>query len=162
MKESTRYKNTSEGIEFCHYQIQKDTHQNKPVYTMQYSQGSIGSIADCDAVIDENIALVKEIENSLVNEYPMEFIPTELYQLQLDLSKFKENITPALIEKLSRSIAWNIKRSGLGLPPVKLSKKDKILSTHLRLNSNLNLHRILSFDLGVLGIKPHQISIENI
>ena len=162
MKESIRYRNTLRGIEFCHYQIDKDTYQNKPVYTMQYSQGSIGSIPDCDAVIDENIALVKEIQNSLVNEYPMEFIPTELYQLQLDLSKFKENITLALLEQLSRSIAWNIKHTGLGLLPVKLSKKDKILSTQLRLNSNLNLHRILSFDLGVLGIKPHQISIENI
>ncbi len=71
MKESIRYRNTQGGIEFCHYQIQKDTHQNKPVYTMQYSQGSIGSIPDCEAVIDESIALVKEIENSLVNEYPM-------------------------------------------------------------------------------------------
>ena len=162
MKESIRYRNTQRGIEFCHYQIQKDTHQNKPVYTMQYSQGSIGSIPDCDAIIDENIALVKEIENSLVNEYPMEFIPTELYQLQLDLSKFKENMTYSLLEKLSRSIAWNIKHSGMGLPIVKLSKKDKILSTHLRLNYNLNLHRILSFDLGLMGIKPHQISIENI
>ena len=162
MKESIRYRNTLKGIEFCHYQIQKDTHQNKPVYTMQYSQGSIGSIPDCEAVIDESIALVKEIENSLVNEYPMEFIPTELYQIQLDLSKFKESISPALLEKLSRSISWNIKHSGLGLLPVKLSKKDKILSTQLRLNSNLNLHRILSFDLGLMGIKPHQISIENI
>ena len=162
MKESIRYRNTQTGIEFCHYQIDKDTYQNKPVYTMQYSQGSIGSIPDCDAVIDESIALVKEIETSLVNEYPMEFIPTELYQLQLDLSKFKENITLALLEQLSRSIAWNIKHSGLGLLPVKLSKKDKILSTHLRLNSNLNLHRILSFDLGLMGIKPHQISIKNI
>ena len=162
MKESIRYRNTQGGIEFCHYQIQKDTHQNKPVYTMQYSQGSIGSIPDCEAVIDESIALVKEIENSLVNEYPMEFIPTELYQLQLDLSIFKKNITPALLEQLSRSIAWNIKHTGLGLLPVKLSKKDKILSTQLRLNSNLNLHRILSFDLGLMGIKPNQISIENI
>ena len=129
---------------------------------MQYSQGSIGSIADCDAVIDENITLIKENENSLVNEYPMEFIPTELYQIQLDLSKFKESISPALLEKLSRSISWNIKHSGLGLLPVKLSKKDKILSTRLRLNSNLNLHRILSFDLGLMSIKPNQISIENI
>ena len=129
---------------------------------MQYSQGSIGSIPDCEAVIDESIALVKEIENSLVNEYPMEFIPTELYQIQLDLSKFKENITAVLLEKLTRSIAWNIKHSGLGLLAVKLSKKDKILSTQLRLNSNLNLHRILSFDLGLMGIKPNQISIENI
>ena len=162
MKEYIRYRNTQGGIEFCHYQIQKDTHQNKPVYTMQYSQGSIGSIPDCEAVIDESIALVKEIENSLVNEYPMEFIPTELYQLQLDLSKFKENITAVLLEKLTRSIAWNIKHSGLGLLAVKLSKKDKILSTQLRLNSNLNLHRILSFDLGLMGIKPHQISIDNI
>ena len=162
MKESIRYRNTQGGIEFCHYQIQKDTHQNKPVYTMQYSQGSIGSIPNFDAVIDENIALVKEIQNSLVNEYPMEFIPTELYQLQLDLSKFKENITAVLLEKLTRSIAWNIKHSGLGLLAVKLSKKDKILSTQLRLNSNLNLHGILSFDLGLMGIKPHQISIDNI
>ena len=162
MKEYIRYRNTQGGIEFCHYQIQKDTHQNKPVYTMQYSQGSIGSIPDCEAVIDESIALVKEIENSLVNEYPMEFIPTELYQLQLDLSKFKENITAVLLEKLTRSIAWNIKHSGLGLLAVKLSKKDKILSTQLRLNSNLNLHRILSFDLGLMGIKPNQISIDNI
>ena len=162
MKEYIRYRNTQGGIEFCNYQIQKDTHQNKPVYTMQYSQGSIGSIPDCEAVIDESIALVKEIENSLVNEYPMEFIPTELYQLQLDLSKFKENITAVLLEKLTRSIAWNIKHTGLGLLPVKLSKKDKILSTQLRLNSNLNLHRILSFDLGLMGIKPNQISIDNI
>lgn len=162
MKESIRYRNTPQGIEFCHYQIQKDSHQNKPVYTIQYSQGSIGSIPDCDAVIDENIALVKEIETALVNEYPREFIPTDLYQLEINLTDFNEDITTTLIGQLSRSIAWNIKHSGLGIVKVKLSKKDKILSTHLRLNSNLNLHRILSFDLGLIGLKPNQISIENI
>ena len=162
MKESIGYRNTQRGIEFCHYQIKEDLHQNKPIYTMQYSQGSIGSIADCDVIIDQKIALIKDIETSLINEYPMEFIPTELCQLELDLSKFKENITPILLEQLSRSISWNIKHSGLGLLAVRLSKNDKILSTHLRLNSNLNLHRILSFDLGLIGIKPHQISIENI
>ena len=162
MKESIRYRNTPQGIEFCHYQIQKDSHQNKPVYTIQYSQGSIGSIPDCDAVIDENIALVKEIETALVNEYPREFIPTDLYQLEINLSEFKENITPSILRHLSRSISWNIKHSGLGLLAVKLSKKDKILSTHLRLNSNRNLHKLLSFDLGLMGIKSHQISIKNI
>ena len=162
MKESIRYRNTSEGIEFCHYQIHKDSHQNKPVYTIQYSQGSIGSIPDCDVVIDENIALVKEIETSLVNEFPIEHMRRYLHKLELDLTDFNEDITTTLLGQFSRSISWNIKHSGLGLLAVKLSKKDKILSTNLRLNSNLNLHRILSFDLGLMGIKPHQISIENI
>ena len=162
MKEFIRYRNTTEGIEFCHYQIQKDLHRNKSVYTIQYSQGSMGSIPYCDAVIDENIDYINEIETSLVNEYPMEFITTDLYQLELDLSDFNEEITATLLGQLSRSIAWNIKHSGLGLLAVKLSKKDKILSTHLRLNSNLNLHEILSFDLGLMGLKPNQISIENI
>ena len=162
MKESTRYRHTHRGIEFCHYQIQKDTHQNKSVYTIQYSQDSIGSMADCDAVIEENIEHVKEIETLLVNEFSIEHIRKDLYKLELDLTDFKEDITATLIAKLSRSIAWNIKHSGLGLLAVKLSKKDKILSTHLRLNSNLNLHGILSFDLGLMGLKAYQISIENI
>ena len=162
MKQSIRYRNTPKGIEFCHYQIQKDTHQNKPIYTMQYNHGSIGSIPDCDVVIEENFYFVKEIETSLVNQYPMEFIPMDLYQLELDLSDFNEEITATLLGQLSRSITWNIKHSGLGIVKVKLSKKDKILSTHLRLNSNLNLHKLLSLDLGLMGIKPHQISIENI
>ena len=162
MKQSIRYRNTPQGIEFCHYQIQKDTHQNKPVYTIQYSHDLIGSIPDCDVVIDENIDYINEIETALVNEYPREFIPTDLYQLEINLSEFKENITPSILRNLSRSIAWNIKHSGLGIVKVKLSKKDKILSTHLRLNSNLNLHGILSFDLGRMGLKPYQISIENI
>ena len=162
MKESIRYRNTSEGIEFCHYQIQKDTHQNKPVYTIQYSQGAMGSIPDYDAVIDENIDCINEIKIALLKEFPIEHIRTELYQLELDLSEFKENIAPALLGQLSRSISWNIKHSGLGLLAVKLSKKDKILSTHLRLNSNLYLHRRLSCDLGLMGIKPHQISIEQL
>ena len=162
MKESIRYRNTSEGIEFCHYQIHKDSHQNKPVYTIQYSQGSIGSIANCDAVIDENIDCINDIKTLLVNEFSIEHIRTDLYKLEINLTDFKEDITATLIAKLSRSIGWNIKHSGLGIVKVKLSKKDKILSTHLRLNSNLNLHRILSFDLGLIGLKPNQISIENI
>ena len=162
MKQSIRYRNTTQGIEFCHYQIQKDTHQNKPVYTIQYSQDSIGSMADCDVVIDENIEHVKEIETSLVNEFPIEHMRTYLYQLEINLTDFNEDVTTTLLGQLSRSIAWNIKHSGLGIVKVKLSKKDKILSTHLRLNSNLNLHRILSFDLGLIGLKPNQISIENI
>lgn len=162
MKESIRYRHTQRGIEFCHYQIQKDTHQNKPVYTIQYSQDSIGPIADCNVVIDENIEHVKEIETSLVNEFPIEHIRTDLYKLEVNLTDFNEEITATLLGQLSRSISWNIKHSGLGIVKVKLLKKDKILSTHLRLNSNLNLHRILSFDLGLMGIKPHQISIENI
>ena len=71
MKESVRYRNTSEGIEFCFYQRQKESHQNKPVYTIQYSQGSMGSIPDCDVVIVENIELVKEIETELLKKYPI-------------------------------------------------------------------------------------------
>lgn len=162
MKESIRYRNTPKGIEFCHYQIQKDTHQNKPVYTMQYNHGSIGSIPDCDAVVDENIHCINEIKTTLLKEYPIEHMRTYLYKLEINLMDFNEDITTTLLGQLSRSIAWNIKHSGLGIIKVKLSKKDKILSTHLRLNSNLNLHRILSFDLGLMGIKPNQISIENI
>lgn len=159
MKESIRYRNTPKGIEFCLFQIQKDAYQNKPVYTIEYSQGSIGSIPDCDAVIDENIELIEEIENSLLIEYPVEFISTDLYQLELDLTHYKEDITTTLLGQLSRSIAWNIKHSGLGFNKVKLRRKDKMLKTKLRLNSNLNLHEILAWDLGHLGIKPNQIKI---
>ena len=162
MKESIRYRNTPKGVEFCHYQIQKDSHQNKPVYTIEYSQGSLGSIPDCDAVIDENIDFINEIKTALLKDFPIERIRTDLYKLEFDLTDLNENITVALIGQLSRSIAWNIKYSGLGIVKVKLSKKDKILSTRLRLNSNRNLHKILSFDLGLMGIKPNQILIENI
>jgi len=162
LKESIRYRHTQIGIEFCHYQIQKDTHQNKPVYTIQYSQGSMGSIPDCDAVIDENMDCINDIKTSLINEFPIEHIRTDSYKLEINLTDFKEEITATLLGQLSRSISWNIKHSGLGIVKVNLLKKDKILSTRLRLNSNLNLHRILSFDLGLMGIKPHQISIENI
>ena len=159
MKPSVRYRNTTQGIEFCHYQIHIDSHQNKPVYTIQYSQGSMGSIPDCDAVIDENIELIEEIENSLLIEYPVEFISTDLYQLELDLTHYKEDITTTLLGQLSRSIAWNIKHSGLGFNKVKLRRKDKMFKTKLRLNSNHNLHKILAFDLGPMGIKPNQIKI---
>lgn len=162
MKEFIRYRNTTEGIEFCHYQIQKDLHRNKSVYTIQYSQDSMGSIPYCDAVIDENIDYINEIKTWLLNEYPLEYIRTALYKLELDLSDLNADITTTLIGQLSRSIAWNIKHSGLGLLAVKLSKKDKILSTHLRLNSNLNLHKMLSLDIGHMGIKPNQIVIEQL
>ena len=66
------------------------SYQNKPVYTIEYSQGSIGSIPDCDAVIDENIELIEEIENSLLIEYPVEYISMDLYQLELDLTHYKK------------------------------------------------------------------------
>ena len=159
MKESIRYRNTQRGIEFCHYQIQKDTHQNKPVYTIQYSQGLMGSIADCDAVIDNNIDCINEIETALVNVYPIEYMRTDLYKLEINLTDFNEDITTTLLGQLSRSIAWNIKHSGLGFTKVKLTRKDNILKTKLRLNSNLNLHKMLAFDLGLMGIKPNQIKI---
>ena len=159
MKESIRYRKTSEGIEFCHYQIQKDTHQNKPVYTIQYSQGSMGSIADCDAVIDDNIDCVNEIKTDLHKEFPIEHIRTDLYKLEFNLTDSNEEITATLLGQLSRSIEWNIKHSGLGFTKVKLTRKDNILKTKLRLNSNLNLHEILAWDLEHLGIKPNQIKI---
>ena len=159
MKESIRYRNTPKGIEFCLFQIQKDTYENKPVYTIQYSHGSIGSIPDCDAVIDENIELIEEIENSLLIEYPLEFIITDLYQLELDLTHYKKDITSALLGQLLRSIQWNIKHSGLGFNEVRFIRKENIIKTKLRLNSNLNLHDILAWDLGHLGIKPNQIKI---
>ena len=122
----------------------------------------MGSIPYCDAVIDENIDYINEIKTRLLNEYPLEYIRTALYKLELDLSDLNADITTTLIGQLSRSIAWNIKHSGLGLLAVKLSKKDKILSTHLRLNSNLNLHKMLSLDIGHMGIKPNQIVIEQL
>ena len=159
MKESIRYRKTSEGIEFCHYQIQKDTHQNKPVYTIQYSQGSMGSIADCDAVIDDNIDCVNEIKTDLHKEFPIEHIRTDLYKLEFNLTDSNEEITATLLGQLSRSIQWNIKHSGLGFNEVRFMRKENILKTKLRLNSNLNLHEILAWDLGHLGIKPNQIKI---
>ena len=159
MKESIRYRNTPKGIEFCLFQIQKDAYQNKPVYTIEYSQGSIGSIPDCDAVIDENIELIEEIESSLLIEYPVEYISMDLYQLELNLTDYKKYITSALLGQLSRSIQWNIKHSGLGFNEVRFIRKENILKTKLRLNSNLNLHEILAWDLGHLGIKPNQIKI---
>jgi hypothetical protein len=162
MKESIRYRKTSEGIEFCHYQIQKDTHQNKPVYTIQYSQGSIGSITDCDVVIDENIDCINEIKTALHKEFPIEHVRTNLYKLEFNLTDSNEEITATLLGQLSRSISWNIKHSGLGIVKVKLTRKDNMLKTKLRLNSNLDLHKILAFDLGLMGIKPNQISIETI
>ena len=68
-------------------------------------------------------------------------------------------MTSTLLGQLSRSIEWNIKHSGLGFTKVKLTRKDNMLKTKLRLNSNLNLHKILAFDLGFMGIKPNQIKI---
>jgi hypothetical protein len=159
MKESIRYRNTPTGIEFCHYEIQKDSHQNKPVFTMQYSYGSMGSIADCDAVIDDNIDCINEVKTALLKEFPIEHIRTRLYKLELDLTHYKEDITSALLGQLSRSIQWNIKHSGLGFNEVRFIRKENILKTKLRLNSNLNLHEILAWDLGHLGIKPNQIKI---
>ena len=159
MKESIRYRSTQRGIEFCHYQIQKDSHQNKPVYTIEYSHSSIGSIPDCDAVIHDNIDCINEIETALVNVYPIEYMRTDLYKLEINLTDFNEDITTTLLGQLSRSIAWNIKHSGLGFTKVKLTRKDNILKTKLRLNSNLNLHKMLAFDLGLMGIKPNQIRI---
>ena len=84
---------------------------------------------------------------------------TLAYIIGVELNDFKERITATLIGQLSRSIAWNIKHTGLGFVKVELSKKDKVLSTTLRLNYNLNLHKILSWDLGHMGIKPNQIKI---
>jgi hypothetical protein len=84
---------------------------------------------------------------------------TDLYKLEINLTDFNEDITTTLLGQLSRSIAWNIKHSGLGFTKVKLTRKDNILKTKLRLNSNLNLHKMLAFDLGLMGIKPNQIKI---
>ena len=159
MKKSIRYRNTPKGIEFCHYQIQKDLYQNKPVYTIQYSQGSIGSTPDCDAVIDENKDCINEIKTAILKEFPIEHIRTDLYKLEFNLTDSNEEITATLLGQLSRSIEWNIKHSGLGFTKVKLTRKDNMLKTKLRLNSNLNLHKILAFDLGLMGIKPNQIRI---
>jgi hypothetical protein len=159
MKESIRYRNTLKGIEFCHYQIQKDAYQNKPVFTIVYSQGLMGAIPDCDAVIDENIDCINEIKTAILKEFPIEHIRTDLYKLEIDLTDFNEDITSALLGQLSRSIQWNIKHSGLGFNEVRFIRKEYILKTKLRLNSNLNLHEILAWDLGHLGIKPNQIKI---
>ena len=119
----------------------------------------MASIPDCDAVIDDNIDCINEIETALVNVYPIEYMRTNLYKLELDLTHYKQDLTAALLEQLSRSIEWNMKHSGLGFTKVKLTRKDNILNTKLRLNSNLNLHKILAFDLGLIGIKPNQIKI---
>ena len=159
VKKHLRYRNTPQGIEFCNYHIQKDTHQNKPVYTIQYSHGSMGSIPDCDAVIDENIDCINEIKTAILKEFPIEHIRTDLYKLEIDLTDFNEDITSALLGQLSTSIQWNIKHSGLGFNEVRFMRKENILKTKLRLNSNLNLHEILAWDLEHLGIKPNQIKI---
>jgi hypothetical protein len=129
------------------------------VYTIQYSQGAMGSIPDCDAVIDENIDCINEIKTAILKEFPIEHIRTDLYKLEIDLTDFNEDITSALLGQLSRSIQWNIKHSGLGFNEVRFMRKENILKTKLRLNSNLNLHEILAWDLEHLGIKPNQIKI---
>lgn len=159
MKESIRYRNTPEGIEFCHYSIQDDSYKKKTSYMIQYNQGPLGVLTNIEVGMHEDLKMIEEIEQELIIKYPVEHIPQHSCKLEINLNDFKERITATLLGQLSRSIAWNIKHTGLGFVKVELSKKDKVLSTTLRLNSNLNLHKILSWDLGHMGIKPNQIKI---
>lgn len=159
MKESIRYRNTPEGIEFCRYSISEESYENITSYMIQYNQGPLGVLTNVEVGMHEDLKMIEEIENKLIVKFPDENIPKQSYYLKINLTDFKEEITTTLLGQLSRSIAWNIKHTGLGFVKVKLSKKDKILSTTLRLNYNLNLHKILSWDLGHMGIKPNQIKI---
>ena len=159
MKESIRYRNTPEGIEFCRYSISEESYENITSYMIQYNQGPLGVLTNVEVGMHEDLKMIEEIEQELIIKYPVEHIPQHSCKLEINLNDFKEEITTTLLGQLSRSIAWNIKHTGLGFVKVKLSKKDKVLSTTLRLNYNLNLHKILSWDLGHMGIKPYQIKI---
>ena len=159
MKESIRYRNTPEGIEFCRYSISEESYENITSYMIQYNQGPLGVLTNVEVGMHEDLKMIEEIEQELIIKYPVEHIPQHSCKLEINLNNFKEEITTTLLGQLSRSIAWNIKHTGLGFVKVKLSKKDKVLSTTLRLNYNLNLHKILSWDLGHMGIKPNQIKI---
>jgi hypothetical protein len=162
VKETLYYRNTAKGIEFCYCAIQKDVHKNRDVYTLEYNEGELGTLSDCEVWIDEDFTLMEYVENELKIKYPIEYVPQQLYVLSIDLREFNKEITPVLLGQLSRSIEWNFKHSGFGFVKVNFSENDKILSTTLKLNSKLNLHQILSFDLGLMGIKPSQISVKNI
>ena len=162
MKETLYYRNTAKGIEFCYCAIQKDVHKNRDVYTLEYNEGELGTLSDCEVWIDEDFTLMEYVENELKIKYPIEYVPQQLHLLSIDLREFNKEITLVLIGQLSRSIEWNCKHSGYGFVKVKLSKNDKILSTPLRLNTDLNLHDILSADLCHMGIKPNQISVKNL
>ena len=162
MKETLYYRNTAKGIEFCYCAIQKDVHKNRDVYTLEYNEGELGTLSDCEVWIDEDFTLMEDVENELKIKYHIEYVPQQLYVLSLDLREFNKEITPVLLGQLSRSIEWNCKHSGFGFVKVNFSENDKILSTPLRLNTDLNLHDILSADLYQTGIKPNQISVKNI
>ena len=162
MKETLHYRNTAKGIEFCYCAIQKDVYKNRDFYTLEYNEGELGTLSDCEVWIDEDFTLIKDVENELEIKYPIERVPKQLHELSMDLRDFSKEITPFLLGQLSRSIEWNCKHSGLGFVNVNFSENDNILSTPLRLNTDLNLHGILSADLCHIGIKPHQISVKNL
>ena len=162
MKETLYYRYTAKGIEFCYCAIQKDVHKNRDVYTLEYNEGELGTLSDCEVWIDEDFTPIEDVENELKIKYPIEHVPQQLYLLSIDLREFNKEITPVLLGQLSRSIEWNCKHSGFGFVKVNFSENDKILSTPLRLNTDLNLYDILSADLYHMGIKPNQISVKNL
>ena len=162
MKETLYYRNTAKGIEFCYWATQKDVYKNRDFYTLEYNEGELGTLSDCEVWIDEDFTLMEYVENELKIKYPIECVPQQLHELSINLRGFKKEITPVLLGQLSRSIEWNCKHSGFGFVKVNFSENDKILSTPLRLNTDLNLHDILSADLYHMGIKPNQISVKNL
>lgn len=160
MNKAILYKNTPNGFEFCYYEIEKQTYKKNTHFCIQFNEGALGILHNFEVYLQDELLPITIFEKELLQKYPLRKIPFHSCSLIIDLSDYKYPITPALIKSLTRCIEWNSKCTGLGFVKAKLTVKNKILSTTLKLTSPLHLHEIIAHDLDIMQIIPYKISVE--
>lgn len=66
MTELTRYRNTENGIEFCHYSIHNESQKDKKVFLIQFNCGQLGTINESEVEIDVDLKKIKTLEDELL------------------------------------------------------------------------------------------------
>ena len=159
MKESTRYRNTPKGIEFCHYSISKESYGSIINNVLQYNKGPLGVLNDSEVVMDEDFMTIKKIEKELISEYPILEIVKQSYDLKINLTEFKQGITDNSLQKTLRTVQWNCLKTGLGEISSDFKFESGFFYLKLNIPGNTKIFGTMCTDLIHMGILPTHIKI---
>lgn len=91
--------------------------------------------------------------------YPIESIPKKIFSLKINLTNFKGEISDSLLGKISRSVDWLLKHSGLGRIDHCFLNEVFVYCIALKSVPTEKIQKLLSDDLIHLGILQTHITI---
>ena len=164
MPEMLRYRTTNKGTQFCSWSTHAISNKETTISFIEYSEGQIGELNSCEVELSEKLREINIIEKELIKKYPLTSTPLSDYLIAVDLKDwdFDNWNQQETLEKLTRSIQWNCKNTGLGWAEGNYQLVNDTYTLHTQLATNDCVREVLFNDLKHMGVLYDQLSIKSI